>query len=146
MQNGVVFEAVLVQVTAPDSAAGLQSHCQLHIVRACDTAKQREATAYRGQEYLENFKISPLLPYSSDHNGPLAELELSFNWERGDLLGAGAFGLVHVVNLLGNSEQLPQMAVKTISIQEASDRQLAFNEIKVMHLLHHDNVVAFFGI
>lgn len=76
-----------------------------------------------------------------------ASLNFSVRWKQGRFIGAGAFGSVYqAVNL--NTGSL--MAVKEIKFQELSGLPNMIAQIKdelsVMELLHHPNVVEYYGI
>lgn len=122
----VFNETVLVRVTqaAPESAAGLQSQLHEHstLIKACDTAEPRTSTTYCGEECsADKFTLSPYVSDTPDRDAILfTQCEIVLNWKRGRLLGAGAFGLVHVVKFLDGLEQTPPMAVKAMAIQETS--------------------------
>nr|AEH05927.1 MAPKKK protein [Volvariella volvacea] len=72
---------------------------------------------------------------------------ISIRWQQGKFIGAGAFGLVYMaVNLDTGS----LMAVKEIKFQELSGLPNLYTQIKdelsVMEMLHHPNVVEYYGI
>jgi mitogen-activated protein kinase kinase kinase len=72
---------------------------------------------------------------------------ISIRWQQGRFIGAGAFGSVYVaVNLDSGS----LMAVKEIKFQELSGLPNLIKQIKdelsVMEMLHHPNVVEYYGI
>lgn len=72
---------------------------------------------------------------------------VSMRWQQGRLIGSGAFGSVYLaVNLDTNS----LMAVKEIKFQEVSGLPNLATQIKeelrVMEMLHHQNVVEYYGI
>lgn len=71
----------------------------------------------------------------------------AIRWQQGKFIGAGAFGSVYsAVNLDSGS----LMAVKEIKFQELSGMPNLYAQIKdelnVMELLHHPNVVEYYGI
>jgi mitogen-activated protein kinase kinase kinase len=72
---------------------------------------------------------------------------ISIRWQQGRFIGAGAFGSVYLaVNLDSGS----LMAVKEIKFQELSGLPNLYSQIKdelgVMEMLHHPNVVEYYGI
>jgi mitogen-activated protein kinase kinase kinase len=72
---------------------------------------------------------------------------ISIRWQQGRFIGAGAFGSVYLaVNLDSGS----LMAVKEIKFQELSGLPSLYTQIKdelsVMEMLHHPNVVEYYGI
>lgn len=72
---------------------------------------------------------------------------ISIRWQQGKFIGAGTFGSVYLaVNLDSGS----LMAVKEIKFQELSGLPSLYAQIKdelsVMELLHHPNVVEYYGI
>ncbi|KXN81125.1 MAP kinase kinase kinase wis4 [Leucoagaricus sp. SymC.cos] len=72
---------------------------------------------------------------------------ISIRWQQGKFIGAGTFGSVYLaVNLDSGS----LMAVKEIKFQEVSGLPNLYAQIKdelsVMEMLHHPNVVEYYGI
>jgi mitogen-activated protein kinase kinase kinase len=72
---------------------------------------------------------------------------IAIRWQQGRFIGAGAFGSVYLaVNLDSGS----LMAVKEIKFQELSGLPNLYSQIKdelgVMEMLHHPNVVEYYGI
>jgi mitogen-activated protein kinase kinase kinase len=72
---------------------------------------------------------------------------IAIRWQQGRFIGAGAFGSVYLaVNLDSGS----LMAVKEIKFQELSGMPNLYSQIKdelaVMEMLHHPNVVEYYGI
>ncbi|THU91633.1 Pkinase-domain-containing protein [Dendrothele bispora CBS 962.96] len=72
---------------------------------------------------------------------------ISIRWQQGRFIGAGAFGSVYVgVNLDTGS----LMAVKEIKFQELSGISNLYSQIRdelsVMEMLHHPNIVEYYGI
>eukprot|EP01138_Halocafeteria_seosinensis_P002177 gb/GECG01002227.1/.p1 GENE.gb/GECG01002227.1/~~gb/GECG01002227.1/.p1 ORF type:complete len:1084 (+),score=159.24 gb/GECG01002227.1/:1-3252(+) len=65
-------------------------------------------------------------------------------WQRGEVLGAGAFGTVYL-GLRTDTGQL--MAVKQLCIDEVSAKELAVleNEIEMLKDLQHSNIVQYIG-
>ncbi|KAF9569865.1 hypothetical protein CPC08DRAFT_623078 [Agrocybe pediades] len=72
---------------------------------------------------------------------------ISVRWQQGKFIGAGAFGSVYLALNLDNGSL---MAVKEIKFQELSGLPNLFTQIKeelsVMEMLHHPNVVEYYGI
>ena len=76
-----------------------------------------------------------------------ASSNISIRWQQGRFIGAGAFGSVYLaVNLDSGS----LMAVKEIKFQELSGLPSLYSQIKdelsVMEMLHHPNIVEYYGI
>jgi mitogen-activated protein kinase kinase kinase len=74
-------------------------------------------------------------------------LNISIRWQQGRFIGSGAFGSVYLaVNLDSGS----LMAVKEIKFQEVSGLPNLYSQIRdelgVMQMLHHPNVVEYYGI
>ncbi|KAG6837875.1 hypothetical protein H0H93_013028 [Arthromyces matolae] len=72
---------------------------------------------------------------------------IAIRWRQGKLIGSGAFGSVYTaVNLDSGSV----MAVKEVKFQEFSGLPTLYaqirDELKVMEMLHHPNVVEYYGI
>ena len=72
---------------------------------------------------------------------------ISIRWQQGRFIGAGSFGSVYLaVNLDSGS----LMAVKEIKFQEVAGLSNLYSQIKdelaVMEMLHHPNVVEYYGI
>ena len=72
---------------------------------------------------------------------------ISVRWQQGKFIGAGAFGSVY---LALNLDSGSLMAVKEIKFQEVSGLPNLYTQIKeelsVMEVLHHPNVVEYYGI
>ncbi|KIL71828.1 hypothetical protein M378DRAFT_115409 [Amanita muscaria Koide BX008] len=72
---------------------------------------------------------------------------ISIRWQQGRFIGAGAFGSVY---LAINLDSGTLMAVKEIKFQELTGMPNLYAQIKdelsVMELLHHPNVVEYYGI
>lgn len=72
---------------------------------------------------------------------------ISIRWQQGRFIGAGAFGSVY---LAVNLDSGTLMAVKEIKFQELSGLPNLYSQIKdelsVMEMLHHPNVVEYYGI
>lgn len=87
---------------------------------------------------------------STDHTPPFPAASVSnipFRWQKGRLIGAGAFGSVYLaVNL--DSDSL--MAVKEIKLQDSAGlsdfHSQIRDELSAMEILHHTNVVEYYGI
>jgi mitogen-activated protein kinase kinase kinase len=77
----------------------------------------------------------------------LASLNIQIQWQQGRFIGAGAFGSVY---LALNLDSGSLMAVKEIKFQELSGSPNLYTQIKdelgVMQLLHHPNVIEYYGI
>lgn len=64
-------------------------------------------------------------------------------WEKGDLLGKGAFGMVYKGQLVPSGDLV---AVKNVSPQDQEQRDMIEKEIEVMSALRHPNIVTLLGI
>lgn len=111
---------------------------ELENERACVTSEQRMSGRVLDNEKLEDRSLVFLASFSSN---------ISIRWQQGKFIGAGAFGSVYqAVNL--DSGTL--MAVKEIRFQEMSGLPSLYLQIKdelaVMEMLHHPNVVEYYGI
>ena len=77
----------------------------------------------------------------------LASLNVQMQWQQGRFIGAGAFGSVY---LAVNLDTGTPMAVKEIKFHELSNLPNLYSQIKdelgVMQMLHHLNVVEYYGI
>jgi mitogen-activated protein kinase kinase kinase len=77
----------------------------------------------------------------------LASLNVQIQWQQGRFIGAGAFGSVY---LAVNLDTGTPMAVKEIKFHELSNLPNLYSQIKdelgVMQMLHHPNVVEYYGI
>ena len=76
-----------------------------------------------------------------------SSFNISVRWQQGKFIGAGAFGSVY---LALNLDSGSLMAVKEIKFQELSGLPNLYSQIKdelsVMEMLHHPNVVEYYGI
>jgi len=76
-----------------------------------------------------------------------ASANISMRWQQGRFIGAGAFGSVY---LAVNLDSGMPMAVKEIRFQDAANLPNLYKQIKdelsVMEMLHHPNVVEYYGI
>jgi mitogen-activated protein kinase kinase kinase len=72
---------------------------------------------------------------------------ISFRWQQGRFIGAGTFGSVYVAINLDSSSV---MAVKEIRFPDSSSLSALHKsikeEMKVMEMLHHRNIVQYFGM
>ncbi|KZT22144.1 hypothetical protein NEOLEDRAFT_1181194 [Neolentinus lepideus HHB14362 ss-1] len=106
----------------------------------------------RTQMGTEQRVVGRVLDNEKPENRSLAFLassssNIAVRWQQGRFIGAGAFGSVYLgVNLDSGS----LMAVKEIKFQELSGQPNLFSQIKdelhVMEMLHHPNVVEYYGI
>ncbi|KAI0053204.1 kinase [Auriscalpium vulgare] len=111
---------------------------ELEQQRASVTFEQRMTGRVLDSEKLEDRSLAFLASFSSN---------ISIRWQQGRFIGAGAFGSVYsAVNL--DSGAL--MAVKEIKSQELAGMPTLYAQIKdelsVMEMLHHPNVVEYYGI
>jgi mitogen-activated protein kinase kinase kinase len=90
------------------------------------------------EEIPEDRSLSVLASSSSN---------ISVRWQQGKFIGAGAFGSVYLALNLDNGSL---MAVKEIKFQDISGLPNLIKQIKeelsVMEMLHHPNVVEYYGI
>lgn len=86
----------------------------------------------------------PSIDYSSDCSNGGSQPDREIRWKRGEMLGQGAFGVVY----LGlNIESGELMAVKQMSLDEVSSRELSSleNEINLLRNMRHPNIVRYIG-
>lgn len=110
----------------------------LEAVRAARGAQHRILGKVLDNEKPEDRSLVFLASSSSN---------ISIRWQQGKFIGAGTFGSVYLaVNLDSGS----LMAVKEIKFQELSGLPNLYAQIKdelsVMEMLHHPNVVEYYGI
>ncbi|KAK2461684.1 hypothetical protein APHAL10511_006147 [Amanita phalloides] len=106
----------------------------------------------REEQRAMNVKVGRVLDDERPEDRTLVFLassssSISIRWQQGRFIGAGAFGSVYLaVNL--DSGNL--MAVKEIKFQELTGMPNLYAQIKdelsVMEMLHHPNVVEYYGI
>ncbi|KAI0320445.1 kinase [Amylostereum chailletii] len=106
--------------------------------RANITSEQRMTGRVLDDEKLEDRSAVFLASFSSN---------ISIRWQQVRFIGAGAFGSVYsAVNLDSGS----LMAVKEIKFQELAGMPSLYSqirdELRVMEMLHHPNVVEYYGI
>jgi mitogen-activated protein kinase kinase kinase len=106
--------------------------------RAALTSEQRMAGRVLDDEKLEDQSVVFLASFSSN---------ISIRWQQGRFIGAGAFGSVYsAVNLDSGS----LMAVKEIKFQELAGYPSLYQqireELRVMEMLRHPNIVEYYGI
>jgi mitogen-activated protein kinase kinase kinase len=106
--------------------------------RAALTSEQRMAGRVLDDDKLEDQSAVFLASFSSN---------ISIRWQQGRFIGAGAFGSVYTaVNLDSGS----LMAVKEIKFQELAGSPSLYqqirDELRVMEILRHPNVVEYYGI
>ena len=111
-----------------------------------------EVDSKRADWIMEQQMIGRVLDRQKPEDQSLMELAASsscvqIRWQQGKFIGAGAFGSVYTaVNL----DTASVMAVKEIRVQDISGSPNLYkhieDELKVMELLHHPNIVEFYGI
>lgn len=112
-----------------------------------------EAIEQRRQEIeTEQHMVGRVLSVERPEDRSLANLaasssNVSMRWQQGRFIGSGAFGSVYcAVNL--DSGTL--MAVKEVRFKDPSSISQLYKQVKdelsVMELLHHPNVVEYYGI
>ena len=111
---------------------------KLESAMATVTSEQRMAGRVLDDEKLEDQSAVFLASFSSN---------ISIRWQQGRFIGAGAFGSVYsAVNLDSGS----LMAVKEIKFQELAGSPSLYqqirDELRVMEMLRHPNVVEYYGI
>jgi len=111
---------------------------RLESAMATVTSEQRMAGRVLDDEKLEDQSAVFLASFSSN---------ISIRWQQGRFIGAGAFGSVYsAVNLDSGS----LMAVKEIKFQELAGSPSLYqqirDELRVMEMLRHPNVVEYYGI
>ena len=118
-----------------------RASCAIHEVeesRKMTGIKHRTLGKVLSDEIPEDRSLSFLASSSSN---------ISIRWQQGKFIGAGAFGSVYLALNLDNGSL---MAVKEIKLQEISGLPNLIKQIKeelsVMEMLHHPNVVEYYGI
>lgn len=111
---------------------------ELDSARARASAEQHAVGRVLDEEKLVDRSLLFLAGSSSN---------ISIRWQQGRFIGAGSFGSVYLaVNLDSGS----LMAVKEIKFQEVAGLSSLYSQIKdelaVMEMLHHPNVVEYYGI
>ena len=111
---------------------------KLESARATLTSEQRMAGRVLDDEKLEDQSAVFLASFRSN---------ISIRWQQGRFIGAGAFGSVYsAVNLDSGS----LMAVKEIKFQELAGSPSLYqqirDELRVMEMLRHPNIVEYYGI
>ncbi|KAI0308046.1 kinase [Multifurca ochricompacta] len=111
---------------------------KLESARAALTSEQRMAGRVLDDEKLEDQSVVFLASFSSN---------ISIRWQQGRFIGAGAFGSVYTaVNLDSGS----LMAVKEVKFQELAGSPSLYQqireELRVMEMLRHPNIVEYYGI
>ena len=111
---------------------------EIEDARAMTGLKHRTLGKVLNDEIPEDRSLTFLASSSSN---------ISIRWQQGKFIGAGAFGSVY---LALNLDSGSLMAVKEIKFQELSGLPNLFSQIKeelsVMEMLHHENVVEYYGI
>ena len=111
---------------------------EIEEARAITGLKHRTLGKVLNDEIPEDRSLSFLASSSSN---------ISVRWQQGKFIGAGAFGSVY---LALNLDSGSLMAVKEIKFQELSGLPNLFShireELSVMEMLHHPNVVEYYGI
>jgi mitogen-activated protein kinase kinase kinase len=106
--------------------------------RACIGSEHRTLGRVLDNEKPEDRSLVFLASSSSN---------ISIRWQQGRFIGSGAFGSVY---LAVNRDSGSLMAVKEIKFQELSGLPNLYSQIKdelsVMEMLHHPNVVEYYGI
>ncbi len=106
----------------------------------------------REEQRAQNVKVGRVLDDERPEDRSLVFLassssSISIRWQQGRFIGAGAFGSVY---LAINLESGALMAVKEIKFQELTGMPNLYTQIKdelsVMEMLHHPNVVEYYGI
>jgi len=100
--------------------------------------EQRMSGRVLDDDKLEDQSLVFLASFSSN---------ISIRWQQGRFIGAGAFGSVYsAVNLDSGS----LMAVKEVKFQEIAGLPSLYSqirdELRVMEMLHHPNIVEYYGI
>ncbi|KAF8640337.1 hypothetical protein AX17_000009 [Amanita inopinata Kibby_2008] len=106
----------------------------------------------REEQRAMNIKVGRVLNVEKPEDRSLVFLassstNISIRWQQGRFIGAGAFGSVY---LAVNLDSGTLMAVKEIKFQELTGMPNLYSQIKdelsVMEMLHHPNVVEYYGI
>ena len=106
--------------------------------RAALTSEQRMAGRVLDDDKLEDQSAVFLASFSSN---------ISIRWQQGRFIGAGAFGSVYTAVDLDSGSL---MAVKEIKFQELAGSPSLYqqirDELRVMEILRHPNIVEYYGI
>ncbi|KAI9319195.1 hypothetical protein BX666DRAFT_2025516 [Dichotomocladium elegans] len=114
--------------------------------------KIQELEAKRNKDEQEHKIVGKILDDQKPEDQSLVFLapsssNISFRWQQGRFIGAGTFGSVYLAINLDTSNM---MAVKEIRFPDSSALSALHKsikeEMKVMEMLHHDNIVQYFGM
>ncbi|PFH54762.1 hypothetical protein AMATHDRAFT_134504 [Amanita thiersii Skay4041] len=131
-----------------------QSSAFSHVDPTTHLFWERVTRALQGREEQRamNIKVGRVLDDEKPEDRSLVFLassssNISIRWQQGRFIGAGAFGSVY---LAVNLDSGTLMAVKEIKFQELTGMPNLYSQIKdelsVMEMLHHPNVVEYYGI
>ena len=128
--------------TAQFSAQVSTSESANHTTVSHDRHKLLHPIAAKQNDVTENNNVSLSTNASRREQSP--PKHNSIRWQRGEVLGAGAFGTVYL-GLRTDTGQL--MAVKQLCRDEVSAKELAVleNEIEMLKDLQHANIVQYIG-
>lgn len=136
------------ELTSPDLPSCASA--QKYVDRLCHLLDDIEQV--RAKVGLDNGIVGRVLDTEKPEDRSLlflasASSKTSIRWQQGKFIGSGAFGSVYLaVNLDTGS----LMAVKEIKFQELSGHPSLYTQIKeelsVMEMLHHPNIVEYYGI
>ncbi|CAB4376080.1 unnamed protein product [Rhizophagus irregularis] len=115
-------------------------------------AKLNELEARRYEKEQDQRLVGKVLDDNQPENRPLVFLassssNISLRWQQGKFIGGGAFGSVYLAVNLDTGDL---MAVKEIRFQDPSSLTTLYRSVKeemsVMEMLDHPNIVSYYGI
>jgi mitogen-activated protein kinase kinase kinase len=115
-------------------------------------AKLNELEARRYEKEQDQRLVGKVLDDNQPENRPLVFLassssNISLRWQQGKFIGGGAFGSVYLAVNLDTGDL---MAVKEIRFQDPSSLTTLYRSVKeemsVMEMLDHPNIVQYYGI
>ncbi|GBB83773.1 hypothetical protein RclHR1_10440006 [Rhizophagus clarus] len=115
-------------------------------------AKLNELEARRYEKEQDQRLVGKVLDDNQPENRPLVFLassssNISLRWQQGKFIGGGAFGSVYLAVNLDTGDL---MAVKEIRFQDPSSLTTLYKSVKeemsVMEMLDHPNIVSYYGI
>ncbi|CAJ0752959.1 21621_t:CDS:10 [Entrophospora sp. SA101] len=122
------------------------------IVREEWVVSLKELEARRSQKLQDLRLVGKVLDNDQPENRPLVFLassssNISLRWQQGKFIGGGTFGSVYLAVNLDTGDL---MAVKEIRFQDPSSLSTLYKSVKeemsVMEMLDHPNIVSYYGI
>ncbi|SGY70189.1 BQ5605_C004g03118 [Microbotryum silenes-dioicae] len=116
----------------------IEALAQLDELRVAVQTSNRVVGRVLDQERAEDSALAFLASSSSN---------ISIRWQQGKFIGGGSFGTVYLAVNLDSGQEL---AVKEIRFQDLASAphlvKTVRDEMKVMEMLRHDNIVQYYGI